>query len=268
MFGFREIQQIARNVFRALIPEVRTHLVGQVVSYDPTTNTAEIQPVTRAIRVTDADNLTTAALPVLADVPVMQRGSGKLWSPVAPAVGSYGTLHISDREIETWLTKGGIVDPGVTRICDLSDAIFEPGAVPLVADGDNGLIEEPIATDRIGFRTRSNKTEISVLDDETIAINVNDGKATITIDTTGTVTVTADDDVTIDAPTVIAGGGADFVALAQTTDDKIQAIVDAITNAAPGSMDGGAAYKAAMVALLSASIPALGSVASGNLKAD
>jgi len=207
MFGIREIQQIARNVFRALLPEVRTHLIGQVVSYDAATNTAEIQPVTRAVRMTDAANLTTLALPVLADVPVMQRGSGKLWLTVAPAVGSYGVLHVSDREIETWLTTGGMVDPSVTRICHINDAIFEPGALPLVADGDNGQIEEPIKTDRVSLRTRSGLTEISVLDDESIFISVNDGNFSASVDVDGNVTLTAAGnlDVIVDGDVAVSG---------------------------------------------------------------
>jgi hypothetical protein len=65
------------------------------------------------------------------------------------------------------------------------------------------------------------------------------------------------------------GNGSDFVAMAEKTDAKVDAIVDAITNATIGtSPDAGAAFKANMISALQVSIPAIGSVASTNLKAD
>lgn len=197
MITFREIKMVAARVWRSLQPTIRTHLIGQVVSYDPTTNTAEIQPCVNTIRMGDPENPTTKQLPVLADVPVQLLGSGKLWMAVAPAVGSYGTLHVSDREIETWLSLGGIVDPGDPRMHTLSDCWFEPGIVPLVEDGDNGQIVEAIDTDRICLRTRSNLTQIAAKDDETIEIK--NEKCTLVIDVDGNVTLTTDGDVTMTA---------------------------------------------------------------------
>lgn len=64
------------------------------------------------------------------------------------------------------------------------------------------------------------------------------------------------------------GEGSDFVAMSTKTDQKIQAILDAINGAAVGSADGGAAFKANIVAALNVSLPAIGPVASSNLKAD
>jgi len=64
------------------------------------------------------------------------------------------------------------------------------------------------------------------------------------------------------------GNGGDWVAMATVTDQKIQAIADAITNAAVGSADGGAAFKANITAAMNPALIALGSAASTNLKAD
>lgn len=192
----REATQIAEQVFDAKKYRIRTHVIAQVVAYDAATNTASVQPVTKAIRLTDPENITTVQLPQISEVPVLQRGSGKLWLTVAPAVDSYGLLHISDRIIDDWLAAGGIVEPTGIRCHDLSDAIFEPSLLHLVDEGDNGLLAEAVATDRISLRTRTNLTEISVLDDETVYINVSDGKATLTIDTDGNVTLVANGDIT------------------------------------------------------------------------
>lgn len=64
------------------------------------------------------------------------------------------------------------------------------------------------------------------------------------------------------------GTGLDFVALAAKVDASIDAIVNAIAGAAVLAGDGGAAFKANIGAALGISLPAIGSVASTNLKAD
>jgi len=288
----REIEQLIDKAVEAGRYDGRTHLIAQVVSYDRDTNLCVVQPVNKEIRLTDAQNLTYVTMPVISDVPVIQLGSEKLWLTVAPKPNTYGILHIVDRIIDDWLELGGIVEPSQIRCQNISDAIFEPSILPLAEDGDNGLMVEPINTDRISLRTRSGFTEISVLDDESVAININDGNATVTIDadgnvnieSAGTITATADSDVTVESggditldngtqsivvgSTVDTGGATDYVAMATVTDQKIQAIADAITNAAVGTMDGGAAFKAAIIAAMTPSLAALGSVASGNLKAE
>lgn len=277
------IKRVAVAVFNALKPTLRTHIIGQVVSYDAATNTAVVQPVLKIIRGTDANNTTTIQSAPLADVPVRQVGSGKVWCTVAPAVGSYGELHIADRAIDGWLSSGGIVEPTAPRTHDISDAVFEPSLTHLVDEGDNGKFSVGIATDRISLRTRSGDTEISVLDDETVEVNVNGGKATVSIDTSGNVSVesqgevsvAADGDVTLEqnsgesltvgSSSVDAGAGSDFVAMATKVDTLWTTLYTLLSTWTPVPMDGGAAFKAASIAAFP-SPPA--SVASGNLKAE
>jgi hypothetical protein len=201
----------------ASLAGLRTHIPAQVVSYDAATNTVSVQPCIQVIRSEDPTNLSPRNLPVLENVPVRQYGSGKLFFTVAPAVDSYGVLHIMDRDLHRWLSSGGIVYPGASRKFDLSDAIFEPGILPYVDDGDNGQMSEPVKTDRISLRTRSGLTEVSVCVDESIAINVNDGAAAIEIDsdgnivitTTGDIGVTADGDITIEGASIGITGALD-----------------------------------------------------------
>jgi hypothetical protein len=277
MFGL--IKRVTTAVFEAFKPSIRTHIVCTVIDYDGTTNTATVQPVNRALRTTDPDNLTTVEIPPLTDVPVMQRGSGKLWLTVAPAAGSYGVLHISDREIETWLAKGKINDPVSMRTHDINDALFEPGALPLIVDGDNGQLSPAIDTDRISLRTRDNVTHVSVLDDGTVSTHADANLAMSTagnagIEADGDVTVTGGGKVTLDNGTetlsvdgadVKAGGGADYAAMSTPTDLNFT-LIDTIINAwVPVPMDGGAALKAAWIAAWPGGKQA---TASGNLKAD
>lgn len=216
MFGFREIKMAVLRIWPGLQSEVRTHITGQVVSYNATTNTAEIQPVTNPMRFRDPDNMTTKQLPPLKDVPVKMAGSGKGFLTFTPAVGTYGTLHVSDREIETWLSKGGIVDSASPRMHSISDAVFEPSLLPLVDDGDNGLLAEAVEDDRISMRTRTNTTSVAVLYDETIEIK--NEKCTVTVDVDGNVTIENDGDTTVttggnvttDATETVLQTGADY----------------------------------------------------------
>jgi hypothetical protein len=211
----REVGKIAASVFDAKKYELRTHVFVKVLEYDGATNAIKVQQVRKAIRFTDAENIETVELPPLSEVIVRQVGSGKLWLTVAPQVDTYGYLHISDRDIDAWRENGGkdsdrFVEPTDTRCMDLRDAVFEPSLIHLGDDEDSGAFGEPIKTDRISLRTRSGLTEISILDDESITVNVNDGNATVVIDPDGNVTltnagnlsVTTDGDITIDGASV------------------------------------------------------------------
>lgn len=75
--------------------------------------------------------------------------------------------------------------------------------------------------------------------------------------------------ITISNNSVDAGSGSGGeVALASPTEGKIQAIVDAITNAAIGSADGGAAFKTNIIAALNIDPRMIAEVKSTNLKAE
>jgi hypothetical protein len=278
----RDMRLLAEKLIRAARYDIRTHVIAQIVSYDQDTNLAVCQPVNKAIRLTDPQNTTYVQLPVISDVPVIQYGSGKLWCTVGPQVDTYGLLHICDRIIDDWLQLGGLVEPKGIRCHNLSDAVFEPSLLHLVDDGDNGKLAVPVQTDRISLRTRAGTTEISVLDDETISVNVNGGKATLSIDsdgnvslnTDGAITATAGDTITLDNGTetasidgadVKAGTGSDYVAMAKKTQANFDLINTIISGWVVAPMDGGAAFKSAWAAAWPGAVQ---QVASGNLKAD
>lgn len=207
----RIITRLVRRIFKKELAKVHTCLIGQVVSYDGATNTCSVIPVQRRIRVNDPNNTTTIDLPQLDDVPVKQFGSGKLLFSVAPQVGTYGKLVISERSIEQWQLDGGIGDPASARRFDISDAIFEPGMYPVIEDGDNGLIVEPIQTDRIEMRTRSAVTSIAIKADETLEIK--NEKCTIGIDVDGVISIETEGDINIDS----TGGDVNITSDGNTT---------------------------------------------------
>lgn len=195
----REVIQIANAVFDAKKYDLRTHVFVQVIEYDADKNLTKVVPVRKAIYFTDSENIDTDELPPNTEILVRQFGSGKLWLTVAPSVGTYGYLHVSDRDVDTWKSAGGIGEPTDTRCMKLRDAVFEPSLLHLVDEGDNGLLAVPVATDRISLRTRTGATEISVLDDESIEIT-----------TTGDVTIEATGNVETDAAETVLQAGTDW----------------------------------------------------------
>jgi phage baseplate assembly protein V len=83
----------------------------------------------------------------------------------------------------------------------------------------------------------------------------------ILLKTDGSVEITAPAGVTV-------GSGTSPVALAIQTNAKFEAISNAINSAAVGTADGGAAFKANLIAALNISFPTIGDVDSSNLSAD
>jgi hypothetical protein len=276
----REIERLIKRLIKKDRAKIFTTLIGQVVSYDGATNTCSVIPVQRRIRTNDPNHVTTVDLPQLDDIPVEQFGSGKMLFSVAPQVGSYGKITVCQRSIENWAIDGGIGDPDSARTFDISDSLFSPGLYPQAEDGDNGLIAEPIKTDRIELRTRSALTSVAVKDDETVEIK--NEKCTVSIDVDGNVSLTNDgtitftsgdtitldngvETLTIDSAEVKAGTGTDFTAMSIPTDLNFT-LIDTIINAwVPVPMDGGAALKTAWLAAWPGGKQA---TASGNLKAD
>ena len=174
----RKLVALIRSIIKLEQALIHTHIPGQIISYNATTNLASIQPCVNIIRTTDPDNMGGLEQAVLEDVPVKHQGSGKIVLTCAPQVGSYGILHISERALDDWLVKGGKNNPSNARRFDLSDAFFDPGIYPLIVDGNNGLLVPPVNTDRIEMRTRLGTGYVAVVDDGNIEI---DGLVTVKI---------------------------------------------------------------------------------------
>jgi hypothetical protein len=219
------------------IKSVRTHIPAQVQKYNATENTVTVLPCIKQFLFTNPDK-SEADLPKLEDIPVTQRGSGKLWLTVAPQVGSYGTVHVFDRSIEKWLQVGGQTVPGSLRTHNLSDSEFVPDLPPLVEDGDNGKIATGIDTDRICFRTRSGLTKISVVDDESVEIK----------NENAIVTIAVNGEITCECPKFIVNDETDSAALASKLDTWLISADTVLRTWTPGAADSGAALKTAWIA--------------------
>lgn len=104
---------------------LNTSLPGEIVSFDPATQTATIKVLAQR-------NLNGQAVdyPELKQVPVhLPRGGGYVHTfPIKPGDG--GQLHFQSRDITSW-SSDGTPSPGANdRNHSLADAVFVPGLVP------------------------------------------------------------------------------------------------------------------------------------------
>lgn len=139
--------------------------------------------------------------------------------------GDEGLLHFSARSLEVWRQNGGIVDPRDTRKHDLSDAWFVPGgqSKPRTTAG---------VSQKMVLRAKDGSVAIE-LDNATNMVKVGDQTAT------------------------------DFGALASLVATQLTTLKTAISAAPVVAGDGGASFKAVLLAALS-SWP--GSVAATKVK--
>ena len=111
------------NAVDAARTDIRTIVPAQIVTYNPATQRANVQP---AIKCRFADG-TVLPLAQVTEAPVAwPRGGG--WAihwTLAP--GDTVALLVADRAIDRWLTQGGIVDPQDRRRHHITDAIVFPG---------------------------------------------------------------------------------------------------------------------------------------------
>lgn len=142
------------NAFKAeVFYDLNCHQLGEIVSFDPATQTASIQ-LTVDIQTNDS----VYRYPVLTNCPVfvLSGGNGCITMPVAE--GDTCLVLFNDRDIDNWYTTGNEAVPNSPRTHDLSDGLA-----------------------LVGFRNLSNK--IFGYDPTELQIRNGTGKIAITADT-------------------------------------------------------------------------------------
>lgn len=186
---------------------INTMMLGQVVSFDPATQLAVVQPSimmilpspngTETIFDRLQNKVTIQHLPMapIQDVPVQYMRSGDFAITMPIAVGTTGMLIFCQRDISLWMKNGGVAQQGQLNRFDINDAVFIPGVfnnVNKLADYNPNALEIRAGSDKISM----------------------DG-SNIVITSGGNVNVTGDQvnvtgsTVNVDGDTVnLAGGGA------------------------------------------------------------
>lgn len=117
---------------QAQVERVRTTYPGYVVSYDRSTQTADVQVIPRMRRRDpDTDLVTYVRVPVIPNVPV-RFDSGTGWSFVGDlSAGDPVVVHVCACSIDEWRATGNAdTEPQIPRRWDFTDAFAEPGGRP------------------------------------------------------------------------------------------------------------------------------------------
>lgn len=127
-----DIVRLILDAIEGRLFDVHTGLPATVVSFDPTKQSADVQPLLRRVMVDENESPVTVTIPVITNVPI-QYPSGAGWSITWPlAVGDIVYLHFAERSIDDWLEAppGSLVTPTQARKFDLSDAVVLAGIRP------------------------------------------------------------------------------------------------------------------------------------------
>lgn len=176
MEPFSSTLQVHKTAFRELMKDTHTSIPGHVLTFDPVTQTAQIQI---GIERTDINGAVFTP-PPLVTVPVMFHG-GDFSVEFAVTPGCEGWIFFSQRCIDGWFNTGGVAANPIARFHDASDACFVPGTRSL----PNVLPD--FQNNGIRIRNRSGSQYVWLKSDNTI--QANNGAGSIVIGANGTVTI-------------------------------------------------------------------------------
>ena len=120
---------------RAQTERVKTTFPGYVVSYNRTTQTANVQIIPRMRRRDpDTDEVTHIRIPVIPNVPVVHAAGDGGSVVIDMAEGDAVVVEICDRSIDEWRATGNQdTEPQIPRRWDFTDAVVIPGGQPNAA---------------------------------------------------------------------------------------------------------------------------------------
>lgn len=196
-------------IINSFLKDVHTVMPGQVTSFDASRKSVSIQPsLQRKYEGQDPINL-----PIIEDVPVVYPGSSAFGLTFPIEVGDTVVLLFCERALASWLDAGGIVDPQVARMHDLSDAIALPHIDPF-----SNLLPGGVKSGAIELRNRAGTEYISLsagaaeiktlgtVDVDSLNSTVK-GSVTAKIEAPA-VTVKGNVSATVDSPAIFLGLGA------------------------------------------------------------
>jgi len=144
---------------RAERQDMWTSLPGEVVDFDPQTQTATIKPHYKS-----KFNGEVVEMPELQEVPMLTQRNGAFALTFPIKKGDGVMLNFQARDSELWYNKGGPQEGFSARMHNLSDAVFIPGleASPKVLPNYNA--------DSAEFRTEDGKTKVELTPDNKIRL--------------------------------------------------------------------------------------------------
>jgi hypothetical protein len=141
-----------RFILNKMLQDVNGMLPARVISYDRTTNRAQVQPM---IAVLTTDNSQISRAPI-ASVPVLNLGGGGILINFKIIPGDLGWILANDRDISLFLQSYGESKPNTNRKNNFSDSLFIPHVMTnytIVDDNELMVIQNLDGTVRIGILT-------------------------------------------------------------------------------------------------------------------
>jgi len=203
--------EVLRMAIAGALEDVHVALPGQITEWNPAQQKASVKPLVKRLVAAEDGSEILEELPIITDVPVMFPRSSQFFFSLPLAPGDFVLLVFCERSIDVWLSgQGDDANPDDFRRHDLSDAVAIPGFFPF-----SRALADVSAT------------------------NLAIGK-------------TGGPQIHVDNALVHLGAypAADFVALAALVQGQLTALKAAIAGAAVVAGDGGAAFKAAILAAL------------------
>ena len=167
---------------------INCHQVGEIVSFNPSTQTAEVQ-----IKMLRPYNGELKKYPILLDCPcvVLGGGKGRVTFPIEK--GDSCVVLFNDKDIDNWYASGQTMQPRSTRMHSFSDAIALVGLHNKLNKISDYLSD--------GTELKYGSSTIKLQDNK---ITISNGTAQIEM-SSGSITITGND-VSVVAPTVSFSG--------------------------------------------------------------
>lgn len=150
--------KVLKDAIEERLLDVHTTIVARVTKVDVAKGMCDAQPVIKR-KYADGE---VVELPVISNVPIANYRAGNAFISLPVKVGDYVELRISERSLDVWLEKGGVVDPLDPRKFNLTDAIAYPGVYPFTMPPEGATADDIII--------RNGSSKITVKPDGVIAL--------------------------------------------------------------------------------------------------
>lgn len=123
MIGRLTLPQVLQAAISQRLAFVRVAMPGEIVSFDPVEQTAQVKALLPDQIFTESGDASTSSIGVLNKVPVQFPGAAGFAETWPVAAGDPCLLVFSDRALDVWHERGVEADPADERRHDLSDAV-------------------------------------------------------------------------------------------------------------------------------------------------
>lgn len=161
------------TVIKKAIQDMDNALPAQIISYDRTTNRAQVKPL---IKIVNTSNQSISRAQV-ASIPVYQFGGGGYLLSVNLKPGDYGWIIACDRDISLFLQGYSESSPNTFRKKSFSDSFFMPdimrGYTIAEEDLENAVLQNLDGTVKISLGVDKIKIVADNVEIESQNVNIN-----------------------------------------------------------------------------------------------